>query len=114
MPTRSKRCGSRPRPWPRSRPSPTSPGHWPAWRVLGAFPIDSPSPFPIDKPVDLSAKYTDRKGQPAAWRPSAPVDGQGTIDLGQLFGRDDKLAAFGYYRGPEPDGPPGSHADRLG
>ena len=66
-----------------------------AWRVLGAFPIDSPPPFPVVKPLDASAKFTDRKGQPAAWKPSAPVDGQGTIDLGQLYGRDDRLAAFG-------------------
>ena len=48
------------------------------------------------------AKYTDHKGQPAAWRPSAPVDAQGTIDLGQLYGRDDKLAAFGYSEVPSP------------
>ncbi len=67
-----------------------------AWRVLGAFPIDKTAPLAIDKPIDLSAKYKDFKGQPVAWRPSAPVDAQGTIDLGRLYGRDDKLAAFGY------------------
>jgi hypothetical protein len=73
-----------------------------AWRLLGSFPIDSASPFPTDRPVDLSAKYNDRKGQPTAWKPSAPVDGQSTIDLGQLYGRDDRLAAFACTEIPSP------------
>ena len=67
-----------------------------AWRIIGAFAIDAPRPFATDKPVDLAARYPDLKGQPAAWRPSAPVDSQGTIDLGQIYGRTDRLAAFGY------------------
>ena len=66
------------------------------WRLLGAFAMDAPAPFAVDKAIDLNAKHTDLKRQPAAWKPSAPVDPQGTIDLGQIYGRQDRLAAFGY------------------
>jgi hypothetical protein len=67
-----------------------------AWRLVGVFPIDGGPPLAIDKPVDLGAKFTDKKGQPAVWKPSAPVDAEGTIDIGQLYGREDRSAAFGY------------------
>ncbi len=76
-----------------SRPS--DPKTLTSWRLLGAFPIDKAIPFAADRPIDLSAKYTDRKGQPALWTAAAPVDAQGTIDLGQIYGKEDKLAAFG-------------------
>ena len=73
-----------------------------SWRVVGAFLIGDKDPFPIDRPVDLTAKYLDRKGQPTFWKPAVPVDDQGTIDLGQIYSKDDKLAAFGYTEIPSP------------
>jgi hypothetical protein len=72
------------------------------WRVVGAFPIGDKDPFPIDKPVDLTAKYRDRKGQQTTWKPAVPVDNQGTVDLGQIYSKDDKLSAFGYNEIPSP------------
>jgi hypothetical protein len=81
-------------PPPESKPG--EPRPLTTWHVLGAFPIDKSVPFAVDKTVDLRATYPDRKDKPAAWRVSAPVDAFGTIDLGQLYTRDDKLAAFGY------------------
>ncbi len=64
--------------------------------------IGDKDPFPIDRPVDLTTKYLDRKGQPTFWKPAVPVDDQGTIDLGQIYSKDDKLAAFGYTEIPSP------------
>ncbi len=84
-----------------------------AWRVVGAFAIDAPAPFPTDKPLDLGAKYPDLKGQPAAWRPSAPVDAQGTIDLGQIYGRDGQARRVRLFRDLQPGRPFGSNADRV-
>jgi hypothetical protein len=66
------------------------------WHVLGAFALESPPVVSTDKAIDLSARFNDRKGQQTTWRSLAAVDAQGTIDLGQCFGRDDKLAALGY------------------
>ena len=71
-------------------------------------------PFAIDKPVDLSAKYNDLKGQTAAWRPSAPVDAQGTIDLGQIYWPRRQAGRVRLFRDPQPGRPLGSHADRVG
>jgi len=72
------------------------------WKTLGTFPIKDAPPFPADQPVDLDGKYTDRKGQPAAWKPATPVDNQGLIDLGQIYSREDNQAAFGYTEAPSP------------
>ena len=66
------------------------------WRVLGAFGIKDQPPFAVDQPVHLEATYPDRKGQPAAWKPAAPSDEHGTIDLGPIFGQDDNTSAFAY------------------
>jgi hypothetical protein len=74
-----------------------------AWQLLGPFPFDAPAPFAIDKAIDLSAKHPDLKGQPTSWKPSSPVDVQGTIDLGQIYGRQDRLSAFGYSEVSSPD-----------
>jgi hypothetical protein len=64
------------------------------WHVVGPFAFDSGCPFSTEKGVDPRAKFNDLKGQPTAWKPAEPVDRQGTIDLGRIYGRDLKQAAF--------------------
>jgi hypothetical protein len=67
-----------------------------SWRVIGAFPSDQPDPFPPDQPVNLNASFPDRKKKPAEWKPAVASDDSGTIDLGAIYTRDDKVVAYGY------------------
>ena len=57
--------------------------------------MDDKAPFAVDGPVDLNAKFNDRKGQPASWK-EAPIEAGGIIDLGNLYSREAPQAAFGY------------------
>ena len=50
----SKPFASRPRPPAPLESKPDEPRPLAAWRIIGAFAIDAPAPFAIDKPVDLA------------------------------------------------------------
>ena len=73
-----------------------------AWRVLGAFPIDSPPPFPIDKTIDLVRSTPTAKVSRPPGSHRRPSTARAPSTSASSYGRDDKLAAFGYSEIPSP------------
>ena len=65
------------------------------WHLLGEFPIKERQPFSVEKPVDLTVKYTGFKDDPAGWI-SAKGDAQGRVDLLKHYKNENDLAVFGY------------------
>ncbi|HWE38981.1 MAG TPA: PVC-type heme-binding CxxCH protein [Isosphaeraceae bacterium] len=66
------------------------------WRLLGPFKKGDAAPFPLDKPVDLSASFTGLDGNPARWREVQAHDPKGEVNLGRVFSDGSGQSAFGY------------------
>ena len=65
------------------------------WNLLGPFPMETAPPFPLDRPIDPDASYPSAGGGTAAWTTIETQDPRGAVDLGEIYSRDDDLAAFG-------------------
>ncbi len=65
------------------------------WRIVGPLPADAEPLIAPDGSIDLSKDLASLNDQPARWRRTRANNPDGMIDLGRLFGGDDR-SAFGY------------------
>jgi len=70
------------------------------WKVVGPFSTKALPTIAADQPIDSVASYEGKGGVRVSWKPIAPSDARGMIDLGKAYRRDGGVSAFGYAEVP--------------
>jgi putative membrane-bound dehydrogenase-like protein len=66
-----------------------------SWRLIGPFPIAAVTQLDPSRPVDPSASLQGADRRPVTWRTAHAAEHDGQVDLGQIYGNNDDLAAYG-------------------
>ncbi len=74
-----------------------------SWRLIGPFAKNAGPPFAVDRPIDPSAMFTNKKEKSIPWKEAKAIDAEGQIDLGRVFGGGDDQSAFGVAEVLSPD-----------